>query len=151
MDFKTCLLISDFLFLRPSRIALLASLVVALLLIPMLASRTGFKWQSGAGSGSHPLGHFDGTISLSTLVLRILLPMVGLLIVMVAAVCAGSYGMESWREHLDPGKKTSYTVLMVKVLWFWGLICIIPMVISLVKVRLNPHDPKGQQRAELWS
>jgi len=47
--------------------SLIAALIVAVLFIPMLASRVGFKLQTGAGMVSHALGSLEGRISLSTL------------------------------------------------------------------------------------
>ena len=46
--------------------SLIASLIVAVFFIPMLASRSGFKLQAGVGMVSHKLGSIEGRISLST-------------------------------------------------------------------------------------
>ena len=71
--------------------SLVAALIVAVLFIPMLASRTGFKLQTGAGMVSHALGSVEGRISLPALWRGILLPMGALLSLMVGAKLGYTY------------------------------------------------------------
>ncbi|MCP4164260.1 MAG: efflux RND transporter permease subunit, partial [Chloroflexi bacterium] len=80
--------------------SLIASLIVAVLFIPMLASRAGLKLQAGVGMVSHALGSIEGRISLSTLWLRVILPLVILLVVMIGLVLGYSSWMVSAAE--DP-------------------------------------------------
>jgi len=130
--------------------SLIASLIVAVWFIPMLASRTGFRLKSRVGMVSHRLGGMDGRIDLSTLLLRILLPMALLLGVMIGSAVGYSHWMESTSANPDPAQQVVTSVLVLKALRFWGLICIVPIVVSLVKLRMKPQEPKGATLAELW-
>lgn len=131
--------------------SLIASLIVAVWFIPMLASRTGFKLKSGAGMVSHPLGSFAGRIRPATLLLRVLLPMVLLLVVMIGAVLAYTYWTAAPGQYPGQPKKIAYTVLFLKVLRLWGIACLVPLLVALGKVRWNPREPKGETLAGLWS
>ena len=130
--------------------SLTASMIVAVLFIPMLASRTGFKLTGGAGMVSHPLGSFAGRITVGTLLWRIVLPMLGLLALMVGSWGGYTYWMDSISQNPDPSNEVSYTTVALGVLRFWGQVCFVPFVISLAKTRLNPDDAKGGKVAELW-
>jgi len=130
--------------------SLIASLIVAVWFIPMLASRTGFKIKSGAGMAFHPLGGMAGRIALSTFVLRILLPMLLLLGVMVGVACGYATWVQSMGENPNPAKQVAFSVLTWKVARFWGLICFVPIVVSLAKTRWKPADAKGGRMREIW-
>jgi hydrophobic/amphiphilic exporter-1 (mainly G- bacteria), HAE1 family len=128
--------------------SLVASMIVAVLFIPMLASRTGFKIRDGAGMGIHPLGQWEGRISPSTLVFRILLPMLGLLLVMAAI----AFGYNQWMgnaaemqpQNVDPGTWWG------QVVRFWAAVCLIPFLVSAAKVRSNQGATPGTGMAGLW-
>ncbi|HAV64417.1 MAG TPA: acriflavin resistance protein [Verrucomicrobiales bacterium] len=130
--------------------SLIASLIVAVWFIPMLASRTGFKLKGGAGMVSHPLGSFAGRISPATLLLRVLLPMLGLLLVMAAAFAGYSHWMESRSQNPAAGKPVEHAALMIQVARWWAILCAIPLIVSLAKVRTNLQGPRGQTIGELW-
>lgn len=130
--------------------SLIASMIVAVLFIPMLASRTGFKLAGGAGMVSHPLGGFSGRITVGTLLWRIVLPMICLLALMLSSWVGYTYWMESISQNPDPRNKVSYTAVALGVLRLWGQICFIPLVISLAKTRFKPVDAKGGKVTELW-
>ncbi|MCS1409179.1 MAG: Multidrug resistance protein MdtB [Verrucomicrobia subdivision 3 bacterium] len=131
--------------------SLIASLIVAVLFIPMLASRTGFRLRGGAGMVDHPLGAFAGRITIGTLLLRVILPMICLLAVMETLWLGYTYWMESISRNTDPDKEVSYAAKAVGVVRFWGQFCLIPFVVSLAKVRINPVEAKGQRLSALWS
>lgn len=117
--------------------SLIASLIVAVLFIPMLASRSGFKLQAGVGMVSHKLGSIEGRISLSTLWLRIVLPLVILLVAMIGIVLVYSIWMVSAVDDPRFEEKISYKDLTYTTLKVWFLICAWPFLISLIK---RVHD-----------
>ncbi len=130
--------------------SLVASMIVAVLFIPMLASRTGFKLKGGAGMVSHPLGSGAGRISLKTFLFRVVLPLLGLLGVMVLVTLAYTYWKESGNQNPDPRKQVSYVEVAWGVVWFWARFSIIPFFVALLKTRLSPAEPKGESLGELW-
>ncbi len=130
--------------------SLIASMIVAVLFIPMLASRPGLKLKGGAGMVSHPLGSFAGRFSPKTLVLRVLGPLAGLLGVMIAVTLAYTFWKESGNQDPDPQKQVSYVEVAWGVVWFWARVSTIPLVIALLKTRFSPVDPKGESLVELW-
>jgi preprotein translocase subunit SecF len=131
--------------------SLIASLVVAVWFIPMLASRTGFKMKSGAGMVSHPLGSFAGRIRPATLLLRVLLPMALLLAVMIGAVLGYAYWMATPGQTPAKPQEIDYAGFALTILRIGGMACVIPLIVALLKVRLQPDDPRGETLAELWS
>ena len=113
--------------------SLVAALIVAVLFIPMLASRTGFKLQTGAGMVSHALGSLEGRISLAALWRGILLPMGALLTLMVGAKLGYTYW--SMQDVDDPNilEKISYGASAMAVVGVWMNVCAWPMFVSLAK------------------
>lgn len=130
--------------------SLIASMIVAVLFIPMLASRSGFKLKGGAGMVSHPLGGAAGRISLQTLLIRVVLPVVGLLAVMVSLTLAYTYWKESGNQNPDPQKQVSYLEVAWSVVWFWARVSLIPLFVALLKTRFNPSEAKGESLSDLW-
>ena len=160
--------------------SLIAALIVAVLFIPMLASRTGFKLQAGIGMVSHGLGSLEGRISLSTLWLRILLPMGVLLVLMVGMVLGYTYWMMQDVDDLQIDENVAYgalagTVFTVWVAAFawplfitlakrlhdrgksaWWLLAVFPLFESLFLPgdpgdnRFGPSAPDSQRLAKLW-
>ena len=131
--------------------SLIASLIVAVLFIPMLASRTGFKLQSSAGMVSHPLGSAAGRIRPATFLLRVLLPMALLLVAIIGVVLAYTHWMSTPEPNQNPAQNTDYTALALKVLKMVGTACVIPCLVALFKVRLIPQDPGAETLTSLWS
>jgi hydrophobic/amphiphilic exporter-1 (mainly G- bacteria), HAE1 family len=131
--------------------SLIASMIVAVWFIPMLASRTGFKLRSGTSMVSHPLGTTAGRIRPATLLLRVLLPASVLLGVMIGAVCGYSYWTATSAGSPGPAPKIEYGVLALTVLKFGGLACSVPCLVALFKVRTGLQDPKGETLSGLWS
>ncbi|MDA1277581.1 MAG: efflux RND transporter permease subunit [Verrucomicrobia bacterium] len=131
--------------------SLIASLIVAVWFIPMLASRAGFKLKTGAGMVSHPLGAFAGRLRPSTLLLRVLLPMGLLLAVMVGTALGYSYWMDTPGKNPGPLKQVQSTASAWKVFWIWGGVCLFPLIVSLLKVRRKPQNPTGEKLGGLWS
>lgn len=131
--------------------SLIASMIVAVLFIPMLASRTGFKLQGGAGMVTHPLGGFAGRISLGSLLLRVLLP----LLFLVAAMEAGWLGYKYFTKpevpNPDPSKQLSLTAEALWVLKLWGRVAFVPFLVALFKVRWNSSDVQGQILSAMWN
>ena len=128
--------------------SLIAALIVAVLFIPMLASRTGFRLQAGIGMVSHGLGSLEGRISLSTLWLRILLPMGVLLVLMVGMVLGYTYWMMQDVDDLQIDENVAYGALAGTVFTVWVAACAWPLFIALAK-RL--HDQGISSRhAELF-
>ncbi len=113
--------------------SLVAALIVAVLFIPMLASRTGFKLQTGAGMVSHALGSLEGRISLAAFWRGILLPMGALLTLMVGAKLGYTYW--SMQDVDDPNilEKISYGASAMAVVGVWMNVCAWPMFVSLAK------------------
>ena len=113
--------------------SLVAALIVAVLFIPMLASRTGFKLQTGAGMVSHALGSLEGRISLAALWRGILLPMGALLTLMVGAKLGYTYW--SMQDVDDPNilEKISYGASAMAVVGVWMKVCAWPMFVALAK------------------
>ncbi|MDB4796707.1 efflux RND transporter permease subunit [bacterium] len=130
--------------------SLVASMIVAVLFIPMLASRTGFKIKGGAGMVSHPLGGFSGRLTVGTVLIRVLLPMLGLLALMIAVTLGYTYWKETGNQSPDPEKQVSYMAVMWSVVRFWGWFSAIPLLVALLKTRLNPADRQGESFASLW-
>ena len=113
--------------------SLIAALIVAVLFIPMLASRTGFRLQAGIGMVSHGLGSLEGRISLATLWLRILLPMGVLLVLMVGMVLGYTYWMMQDVDDLQIDENVAYGALAGTVFTVWVAACAWPLFITLAK------------------
>jgi HAE1 family hydrophobic/amphiphilic exporter-1 len=113
--------------------SLVASLIVAVLFIPMLASRTGFKLQAGGGIATHALGSLKGRINLPTFWRGILLPMGTLGVLMLGAKLGHTYW--STRGVDDPKilEKISYAASALMVLSVWMNICVFPLFAALAK------------------
>ena len=140
--------------------SLIASLIVAVLFIPMLASRAGLKLQAGVGMVSHALGSIEGRISLSTLWLRVILPLVILLVVMIGLVLGYSSWMVSAAEDPRFEAEISYKDLAYTTFKVWLIVCTWPFLIALIKGFHGQDDAgdKGfgksthddQSLAKLW-
>ncbi len=130
--------------------SLVASMIVAVLFIPMLASRTGIKLKGGAGMVAHPLGGAAGRITPNTLLTRVLLPIVSLLGVMISVSVAYTYWKESGNQDPDPSKQVSYMAVIWGVVRFWARVSVIPFIVALAKTRWSPKEPKGESFGELW-
>jgi len=113
--------------------SLIASLIVAVLFIPMLASRGGLKLQAGVGMVSHALGSIEGRISLSTFWLRVILPLVILLVVMIGLVLGYSSWMVSAAEDPRFEEGISYKDLAFTTFKVWLIACAWPLLIALIK------------------
>ena len=119
--------------------SLVAALIVAVLFIPMLASRTGFKLQTGAGMVSHALGSPEGRISLSTLWFRILLPMAVLLILMMGTVLGYKLNLIENSDDLFIEVENIYNTSKGIVFTVWAAVCAWPFLIALTK-RMHDHN-----------
>jgi len=113
--------------------SLVAALIVAVLFIPMLASRTGFKLQTGVGMVSHALGSLEGRISLAALWRGILLPMGALLTLMVGAKLGYTYWSMQDVDDPDILEKFSYGASAMAVVGVWMNVCAWPMFVALAK------------------
>ena len=113
--------------------SLVAALIVAVLFIPMLASRTGFKLQTGAGMVSHALGSLEGRISLAALWRGILLPMGALLTLMVGAKLGYTYWSMQDVDDPDILEKIFYGASAMAVVGVWMNVCAWPMFVALAK------------------
>ncbi|MBL6764479.1 MAG: efflux RND transporter permease subunit [Verrucomicrobiae bacterium] len=130
--------------------SLLASLIVAILFIPMLASRTGFKLKGAAGMVAHPVGGFAGRIRLTTFLCRILMPLAILLAVVVAGHLGYAWWMESRIEIPKPENKVDYKSLGIEWLRFWVPIFVLPLLVSLLKIRFGEREFVGNSLSEVW-
>ncbi|MFL3667142.1 MAG: efflux RND transporter permease subunit, partial [Verrucomicrobiota bacterium] len=119
--------------------SLIAALIVAVLFIPMLASRVGFKLQTGAGMGSRALGSLEGRIGLSTLWLRILLPMAVLLILMMGTVLGYKLNLIENSDDLLIELENIYNTSKGIVFTVWATVCAWPFLIALTK-RMHDHN-----------
>jgi len=119
--------------------SLIAALIVAVLFIPMLASRVGFKLQTGAGMGSRALGSLEGRIGLSTLWLRILLPMAVLLVLMMGTVLGYKLNLIENSDDLLIEVENIYNTSKGIVFTVWATVCAWPFLIALTK-RMHDHN-----------
>ena len=113
--------------------SLIASLIVAVLFIPMLASRSGFQLKSGAGMGSHFFGSIEGRLSMSSFWLGLILPAVVLLGVMIGLAEGYAAWMISAVDDPRFEKEISDTSVTYSVLRIWAFVCVIPLIIALAK------------------
>ena len=130
--------------------SLIASLIVAVWFIPMLASRTGFQLRRSGGVLSHPLGGTGSRMGPITLGLRVILPLVGLLgisvgVALVYARWTGSTGSQPYASA-----PIAYRAFAKKALWIVGSICLVPFLVALAKTRRRPKSPDGENLATLW-
>ena len=130
--------------------SLLASLVVAVLFIPMLASRTGLKLKEGVGLGKHALGGFAGRMRATSFLLRFLIPMIGWLAGIIGVVALIVFIIHWLADNPDPKAHPDYTAVCWSVVKYWLWFSVLPTLVALLKVRLNPEDPKGETLADLW-
>ena len=130
--------------------SLVASLIVAILFIPMLASRTGFKLKGGAGMVTHPIGAFGGRIRLTTFLFRILIPLTILLAILIAGHLGYAYWIESRIEFPKPEDKVDYQALGIAWLKFWAPVFALPLLISLLKIRFGNQEFVGNSLTETW-
>ena len=130
--------------------SLVASLIVAILFIPMLASRTGFKLKGGAGMAAHPIGGFAGRIRLTTFLFRILVP----LVILLAIIVAGHLGYAAWQESRiefpKPEDKVDYKVAGFAWLKFWAPVFALPLLVGLLKIRFGKKEFVGNSLADTW-
>ncbi|MBT5927024.1 MAG: efflux RND transporter permease subunit, partial [Verrucomicrobia bacterium] len=124
--------------------SLMASLIVAVWFIPMLASRAGIKLKSGAGILAHPLADMAGRIRPVTFLMRVLLPLVGLLGALLLLAVLIALGLNKWSSNPDPKAAIKYSPLLWNVFKFWAQIGSIPLIISLLKIRTQSPDSKGE-------
>ena len=114
--------------------SLIAALIVAVLFIPMLASRTGFQLKSGVGMASHFFGSTEGRLSPNSFFLRFILPA----IVLLGAMIGIAKGYTAWMVSAvdDPRfeKEVTDTSVAYSVTIFWLSVCFIPLIIALVTV-----------------
>ena len=113
--------------------SLIASLIVAVLFIPMLASRTGFKLKSDAGMVSHFMGTIQGRMSLGTFWLRFIIPTGVLLVAMIGVVLGYTWWMVSALDDPSFEDEVVYGAVAMSVLGIWQLICYVPVLIALAK------------------
>ena len=113
--------------------SLIASLIVAVLFIPMLASRAGFHLKSGVGMASHFFGSIKGRLSLSAFWLGFMLPAV----VLLGAMIGLSEGYAAWMVSAvdDPRfeKEINDTSVAYSVLRIWAWVCLVPLIIAWAK------------------
>jgi HAE1 family hydrophobic/amphiphilic exporter-1 len=130
--------------------SLLASLVVAVLFIPMLASRTGLKLKEGVGLGEHPLGGFAGRIRPISFLVRFLVPMVGWLMGMIGVAILIVFIIDWLADNPDPQARPDYVSVSWSVAKYWLWFSVLPCLVALSKIRMNPEHPKGETLADLW-
>jgi HAE1 family hydrophobic/amphiphilic exporter-1 len=130
--------------------SLLASLVVAVLFIPMLASRTGLKLKEGVGLGEHPLGGFAGRIRPISFLVRFLVPMVGWLMGMIGVAILIVFITHWLADNPDPQARPDYVSVSWSVAKYWLWFSVLPCLVALSKIRMNPEHPKGETLADLW-
>ena len=113
--------------------SLIASLIVAVLFIPMLASRAGFHLKPGVGMASHFFGSIKGRLSLSAFWLGFMLPAV----VLLGAMIGLSEGYAAWMVSAvdDPRfeKEINDTSVAYSVLRIWAWVCLVPLIIAWAK------------------
>ena len=130
--------------------SLIAALIVAVLFIPMLASRTGFQLKSGVGMASHFFGSIEGRLSLNSFFLRFILPA----IVLLGAMIGLAEGYAAWMVSAvdDPRfeKEVTDTSVAYSATIFWLSVCFIPLVIALVKLLRNSGEVDEQKIASIW-
>jgi len=130
--------------------SLVASLIVAILFIPMLASRAGFKLKGGAGMVTHPIGGFGGRIRLTTFLFRILIPLTILLAILIAGHLGYAWWIESRIEFPKPEDKVDYQALGIAWLKFWAPIFVLPLFVAFLKIRFGKKEFIGNSLTETW-
>ncbi len=117
--------------------SLIAALIVAVLFIPMLASRTGFQLKAGAGMVGHALGSIRGRLSLRAFWLLFFLPLGLLLLVMIGVdFLYADWALENNDNPRGP-TEVDYWAEAVAVFTMWRAFCIIPFYIALIQ---RVHD-----------
>ncbi|HIG28080.1 MAG TPA: DUF805 domain-containing protein [Verrucomicrobiales bacterium] len=113
--------------------SLVASLIVAMLFIPMLASRGGFRLKTGAGMVAHEFGALKGRISLGTFWLRIVLPLLLLLGAMIGVVFCYTW----WRVSVVDDPRSDPNIVYSALAFTTFKVCLIafawPVYIALAK------------------
>jgi multidrug efflux pump subunit AcrB len=140
--------------------SLVASLIVAILFIPMLASRTGLKLKGGAGMVSHPLGGFNGRLTPASLAFRVIIPLALLMVVIVGTRVGYVDWMEGKAEAaaIENGMpppteedKVDRKELTLETFKKWGRIFVIPLLVAFAKVRFGLKDKTGNSFTGIWS
>ena len=130
--------------------SLVASLIVAVIFVPMLARRTGFRLQEGTAVASHPLGQPAGRIRPATLFLRVLLPMAGLWVVMAAVHLGFSFWGSPGEPVAGAARRVEVGAVLFRVLRWWGAICAVPALVAVAKVRGGSSGDPGERMGGLW-
>jgi len=130
--------------------SLMASLIVAILFIPMLASRTGFRLKGGVGMVAHPLGAPSGCIRWTTLLFRVMLPLALLLALLIAGHLGYAAWLESRIEFPKPEDQVDYRALGLAWLKFWAPVFALPLLVALMKVRFGDRNYAGNSLVEMW-
>lgn len=113
--------------------SLIAALIVAVLFIPMLASRTGFQLKAGVGMVNHFFASINGRMSLSSYWLRFMLPAAVLLVAMLIVVLSYTWWMVDTMDDPEFEEGIVYKAVAMSVFSFWQLVCFIPGLIALAK------------------
>ncbi len=130
--------------------SLIASMIVAVWFIPMLASRTGLKIKSGAGMVSHPLGSSTGRISLTTFLGKVFAPALILLTLLIGLKLALNYGSVSAVEGVKPEEHIGYLALIYAGFKWWAWVACIPLVVALIKIRPTSGITSSPSLGDLW-
>ena len=117
--------------------SLLVSLLVAVLFIPMLASRHRTQQTQGIDAGCHPLLRSGPSLNPRSLMMHWLLPILLLLLAMEAVVIGWGvwHGWDTESELLMASIWETIRLPCLRVGFVWGVISLIPMGMGMVHTR----------------
>ena len=120
--------------------SLIASVIVAILFIPMLASRPALKLQAQTAALTHPLAGTSGHLSPRLLFQGFLLPSLLALLAFVAWHMVPAYLGSLQEPPVGRPKPPApdYLALSLSALKQWGWLMAIPSLIALTKTRPRP-------------
>ena len=132
--------------------SLLVSLLVAVLFIPMLASRHRTQQTQGIDAGCHPLLRSGPSLNPRSLMMHWLLPILLLLLAMEAVVIAWGvwHGWDTESELLMASIWETIRLPCLRVGFVWGVISLIPMGMGMVHTRASFSSEDSLGPELLW-
>ena len=131
--------------------SLMASLVVAVLFIPMLASRGGLKLKANDTLNLNPLSGADGRFNPAGYLVKVLFPVVLMTIGMVGVTALTAYVVRWISPDQDPKSAIDYAALALSTVKWCAGICLIPLLVGLCKTRLRSDETNDVGISDIWS
>ena len=132
--------------------SLLVSLLVAVLFIPMLASRHRNRQTMGIDVGIHPLLRSGPSMNPRSLMMHWLVPILLLLLAMEAVVIAWGvwYSWDTGSELLMASIWETIRLPCLRVGFVWGVISLIPTVMGMIHTRASFSSGDSLGPELLW-